>query len=83
VLDHDDHFMSVEDLAESGITWHVIRQKYGQMVFVPPDGVHQVQNMVRISESSSANGNGRGTHNLNSDFSGWQEYQSSMEQSNV
>jgi len=43
-LDHDNCFLPVEKLAEADFTFHVVRQRRGDLVFVPPEGAHQVIN---------------------------------------
>jgi hypothetical protein len=48
-LDHDNCFLPVEKLAEADFPFYIIRQRLGDLVFVPPEGAHQVINKVSTS----------------------------------
>lgn len=51
-LDHDNCFLPVEKLAEADFPFYIIRQRLGDLVFVPPEGAHQVINKVQQHEAS-------------------------------
>jgi len=51
-LEKDNCFLPIESLAEADFDIYIIKQKEGELIFVPPDSPHQVINKVRITSSS-------------------------------
>lgn len=48
MLDHDNCFLSPEQLKKADCPIYVVKQREGDFVLVPPESPHQVVNMVRI-----------------------------------
>ncbi|KAF9273727.1 hypothetical protein BGZ68_001253, partial [Mortierella alpina] len=44
-LDRENHFVSLDQLAQADFPVHVIEQRVGDLILIPSLGYHQVQNM--------------------------------------
>jgi hypothetical protein len=45
-IDHDNYFMSLEQLALADFSVYVCKQREGDFVIVPPEGAHQIVHAV-------------------------------------
>jgi hypothetical protein len=52
-LDHENHVLSIEELAAAPFDVYVVEQRLGDLVFVPPRSCHQVMNHGRLTAKMS------------------------------